>query len=175
MLRITNVRHGVPTPPGARRALCAFLHPFARSGNVYIPPGPAPRCCPGNVLQVLYRLAAYADQRYREVVAVLQSPEHVKRMSVVIAKRREADGIRAKRGTAVRHSTARHSTAWVQHGTLKPAIRLRTSCLGIRGLGPASGVDEFRHRADPRAAVRVAVLSAADRLQHCGTPPPTAD
>lgn len=48
--------------------------------------------------QVLYRLASYADQRYREIVAVLQSPAHVKRMSVVGVKRREAEGIRAKRG-----------------------------------------------------------------------------
>ncbi|GIM12554.1 hypothetical protein Vretimale_15870, partial [Volvox reticuliferus] len=47
--------------------------------------------------KVLYRLASYADQRYREFVAVLQSPEHVKRMTVVAAKRREAESIRAKK------------------------------------------------------------------------------
>ncbi|GFR43090.1 hypothetical protein Agub_g4097, partial [Astrephomene gubernaculifera] len=50
--------------------------------------------------KVLYRLASYADQRYREVVAVLQSPEHGKRMSVVAAKRKEAADIAARRDTA---------------------------------------------------------------------------
>ncbi len=40
--------------------------------------------------QVLYRLASYADQRYREVLAVRQSPEHVRRMAAAAAKKREA-------------------------------------------------------------------------------------
>mgnify|MGYP001807668267 CR=1 FL=1 len=48
--------------------------------------------------RVLYRLAAYADGRYREVVAALTSPEHVRAMEVVAAKRREAEQLTQKSG-----------------------------------------------------------------------------
>ncbi len=46
----------------------------------------------------MYRLAAYADGRYREVAAALTSPEHVRAMGVVAAKKREAAALREKAG-----------------------------------------------------------------------------
>ncbi|GIL62720.1 hypothetical protein Vafri_16889, partial [Volvox africanus] len=92
--------------------------------------------------KVLYRLASYADQRYREFVAVLQSPEHVKRMSVVAAKRREAESIRVKKDAAsgqmktyLEHQLRRVLTPVLADEEADAALRSAQSALRSTALG----------------------------------------